>query len=490
MAVRHLLGDDLETRVGALSDAIGELDAVAPGPEVEAARLRLEAGLSAAYMLDRRLEQSIEHGRTAIALAVGLGDAASELHALATVGADLVFEGQMAEGWATMETGIERARAANLDDIAARGYRMLATCASVLVEYDMAEAWLPEGIAFAERVERWNHRHYMAAHLAHVLWATGRWDEAEDTATHALADGRGGLTTRITALHALGYVAMGRGDLERATATLGEARAAAESMRELQRLSPALWGLAEVRLLAGDPRGSLVHCMEGLAASSAVDDAAYLFPFLVTGTRAHIQSGDLGAAEAWVDEVAARLRQRDIPGTRPAIDHATGLLHLATGASVRARAGLEAAVAGWAARRRVWEHIGALTDLATAHLRANRPADAVRIAGEAVAIAERIDSPPLAARARAAVRAGRARHPDEEVWEPLTGREFAVARLVATGRTNAEIAGDLGIAPRTVGSHMEHILAKLGVGRRAEVAAWVAENRVLHSGPHGRDREE
>ena len=204
----------------------------------------------------------------------------------------------------------------------------------------------------------------MAAHLAHVLWATGRWDEAEDTATHALADGRGGLTTRITALHVLGYVALGRGDLERATATLREARTAAEAMRELQRLSPALWGLAEVRLLAGDPRGSLVHCMEGLAASAAVDDAAYLFPFLVTGTRAHIQSGDLGAAEAWVDEVAARLRQRDIPGTRPAIDHATGLLHLATGASVRARAGLEAAVAGWSARRRVWEHIGALTDLA------------------------------------------------------------------------------------------------------------------------------
>ena len=205
-----------------------------------------------------------------------------------------------------------------------------------------------------------------------------------------------------------------------------------------------------------------------------VDDAAYLFPFLVTGTRAHLQSGDPAAADAWVEEIAARLRHRDIPGTLPAIDHATGLLQLAAGASVRARVSLEAAVAGWAARRRVWEHVGALTDLATVHLRANRPAEAVRIAGEAVAMAERIGSPPLAARARAAVRAGRARHPDEEVWEPLTGREFAVARLVATGRTNAEIAQELGVAPRTVGSHMEHILAKLGVGRRAEVAAWVA----------------
>ncbi len=365
VAIRHLLGDDLETRVAALDDALRTLDAVEPGPEVEATRLRLEAGLSAAYMLDRRLERSIEHGRTAIALAVGLGDEASELHALVTVGADLVFEGRMDEGWAALESGIERARSAKLEETAARAYRMLGSSASVLVEYDRADAWLPEGIAFAERVERWNHRHYMAAHLAHVLWATGRWDEAEDTATHALADGRGGLTTRITALHVLGYVAMGRGDLDRASANLLEARAAAAAMRELQRLSPAVWGLAEVRLLAGDPHGALEHCREGLAASSVVDDAAYLFPFLVTGTRAHIQAGDPAAAEAWVEEIATRLRRRDIPGTRPAIDHATGLLQLAAGASVRARDSLRGR------RRRLVRPAPRLG----AHRRAHRPGD-------------------------------------------------------------------------------------------------------------------
>ena len=39
--------------------------------------------------------------------------------------------------------------------------------------------WLREGIDEAERHEFWNHRHYMAAHLAHVLWAVGRWAEAD-----------------------------------------------------------------------------------------------------------------------------------------------------------------------------------------------------------------------------------------------------------------------------------------------------------------------
>jgi DNA-binding CsgD family transcriptional regulator len=56
----------------------------------------------------------------------------------------------------------------------------------------------------------------------------------------------------------------------------------------------------------------------------------------------------------------------------------------------------------------------------------------------------------------------------------LTAREFSVARLIAEGLTNAEIADRLEIAPKTASSHVEHILAKLGVTRRAEIAAWTA----------------
>ena len=55
-----------------------------------------------------------------------------------------------------------------------------------------------------------------------------------------------------------------------------------------------------------------------------------------------------------------------------------------------------------------------------------------------------------------------------------------MARLVATGSTNREIAAALTIAPKTVAAHVEHILAKLGVSRRAQVAAWIA-SQVEHS---------
>ena len=60
---------------------------------------------------------------------------------------------------------------------------------------------------------------------------------------------------------------------------------------------------------------------------------------------------------------------------------------------------------------------------------------------------------------------------------PLTSRELQVARLVAGGRSNKQIAAELVIAQRTAEGHVERILAKLGFTSRAQVAAWVAASQ-------------
>jgi DNA-binding CsgD family transcriptional regulator len=60
---------------------------------------------------------------------------------------------------------------------------------------------------------------------------------------------------------------------------------------------------------------------------------------------------------------------------------------------------------------------------------------------------------------------------------PLTPRELQVARLVAGGRSNKEIAAELVIAPRTAEGHVERILTKLGFTSRAQLAAWVAASQ-------------
>jgi predicted ATPase/DNA-binding CsgD family transcriptional regulator len=57
---------------------------------------------------------------------------------------------------------------------------------------------------------------------------------------------------------------------------------------------------------------------------------------------------------------------------------------------------------------------------------------------------------------------------------PLAKREADVARLVAGGLTNKQIGARLFISERTVDSHVRSILNKLGVGSRAQIAAWMA----------------
>jgi non-specific serine/threonine protein kinase len=54
----------------------------------------------------------------------------------------------------------------------------------------------------------------------------------------------------------------------------------------------------------------------------------------------------------------------------------------------------------------------------------------------------------------------------------LTERELEVVRLLASGRTDREIAEALFLSPRTVNSHTSRIYAKLGIGSRAEATAW------------------
>ncbi|WP_206740200.1 helix-turn-helix transcriptional regulator [Streptomyces lydicus] len=58
---------------------------------------------------------------------------------------------------------------------------------------------------------------------------------------------------------------------------------------------------------------------------------------------------------------------------------------------------------------------------------------------------------------------------------PLTGRESAVAELVAEGMTNQQIASHLGLAKSTVAGHLDRVRDKLGVRSRTQVAVRVAK---------------
>jgi DNA-binding NarL/FixJ family response regulator len=66
--------------------------------------------------------------------------------------------------------------------------------------------------------------------------------------------------------------------------------------------------------------------------------------------------------------------------------------------------------------------------------------------------------------------------------EPLTERELEVLALVGRGRSNKEIATDLGITERTARTHVSNILGKLGLSSRTQAALYAVDHRLV-SGP-------
>ena len=61
----------------------------------------------------------------------------------------------------------------------------------------------------------------------------------------------------------------------------------------------------------------------------------------------------------------------------------------------------------------------------------------------------------------------------------ISERELDIARGIARGRTNQEIAAELFISLSTVKTHIARIQNKLGVRNRVEIAAWSWENRIM-----------
>jgi len=383
-----------------------------------------------------------------------------------------VLEGHVTEGLDAISAAAHAARERGFEDLGITAYRDAAVMAARVMEYRRAAGWIADGLRYADAIEQSHCRHVIGATSALVAWAGGDWGDAAATARQTIAD-QGSRRAVTTARWAVGYVAFGRGDYPTAESELSEALSVGEASGAVSLILPPLWGLAEAALLADRPEHAAARCHDALERARAVGERALLVPFVVTGVRAEQAAGRPADAEAWLATCAEHLTAMPTVAG-PALAHGKGLVALAAGATGVARQALETAIAGWDERGRVWEASWARLDLANCLTRLNRFADAVGLASDARAVASRLESRPLADRADALQRLARGHGSVDEPWRPLTAREFAVARLVAEGLTNGEIAGELSIATKTASSHVEHILAKLGASRRAEIARWVA----------------
>jgi DNA-binding NarL/FixJ family response regulator len=88
-------------------------------------------------------------------------------------------------------------------------------------------------------------------------------------------------------------------------------------------------------------------------------------------------------------------------------------------------------------------------------------------------------SPPVASRLSAAVRGEHEGHPSG--LDQLTGREREVLLGIIRGRTNKEIAAELGISHRTVETHRESLMRKLQIRTVAELTRFALGAGIMES---------
>ena len=120
---------------------------------------------------------------------------------------------------------------------------------------------------------------------------------------------------------------------------------------------------------------------------------------------------------------------------------------------------------------------------ASGFLLKDAPADELVHAVHVVAAGEALLAPSVTRRLIAEFAARPNRHrPRPTELNALTPRETDVLRLIARGRSNSEIAGDLVVAEQTVKTHIGRILGKLALRDRAQAVVFAYETGLITAG--------
>ena len=258
---------------------------------------------------------------------------------------------------------------------------------------------------------------------------------------------------------------------------------------------------AELTVWAGRPGDALAEVQQALPLLQTTDLTILCGWLLAVGMRACADLAEeararrdepgTDAAAAAADGLAAWAGQ--VSGA-PFTDHpfvATIPAERATWDAERTRLAGVSDPAAWRTAAEAWEGLDcphragyAWWRHAQAQLDAGQPPTAAAAALRAAAAAADGHA-PLLAQVRALAERARVRLQPPAAAVPqmpqpaappaapygLTGRELAVLRLLAAGRTNAQIGAELYISPRTAGVHVSNILRKLAVSSRVQAAA-------------------
>lgn len=301
-----------------------------------------------------------------------------------------------------------------------------------------------------------------SVHRGQLMRVHGAWPEALEEFENAIERYR-----RADSLAAVGFAECERGDVLRLRGELDGAESAYQRSSE-HGYDPHP-GLALLWLARGESDAAVAAVRRLAAEASDPVPRCRLLPAAVDVLVAAGALDEARSIAAQLDEVAGHVGTEALQAYAA---FASGTVELSSGDAAGALPYLRKA-------RQLWAHAQSPYEGARVRLMTGRALTEVgdkesarRELEAACATFRELGATPAAEEAELLLRP--AGHP-----AGLTGREVEVLRLVAAGRSNFQIAGELVLSQKTVARHLSNIFAKLGVGSRTAAAAYAFEHRLV-----------
>jgi DNA-binding CsgD family transcriptional regulator len=302
--------------------------------------------------------------------------------------------------------------------------------------------------------------------LGQLLFQTGRWDDAL-AEVEILPQYLKEATAACCELGIAAVICFHRGDTDAARGHL------ADTVPHAERLGPRHIGpLVLARSLDCEYDGALPEALAALteAFDGNPEEVEEIEDLLADAVRLAMETGDLSSAEAFARQAAALATGSEIPHRqanalycRGLLDHDASRLMAAAerygdaGRPLQKAKALEAAAENFVAAGDRGQAREAFTQGVEVYTSLGAAADVARV--QATFRGHGIRRGPHAKHRQA--RSG---------WDSLTATEIKIAAFVEEGLSNPEIAAKLLLSRRTVATHVSHILKKLDVHSRTDIA--------------------
>ncbi len=412
-------------------------------------------------LLRGEVETAISHAQVALRLGSEATSPEVEVLARSTIASGLLEQGRAGEALAACDEMMVAVSAGEVDPaVAGMAYCLTIGTCLALRDLHRAGEWTDALTRWCtDRPDLVPYRGQCVVHRSQLMALRGNWPQAAEEATRALerlpGPLRGEAAYQLGELHRLaGQFAEAEDDYRRANALGRQPEPGLVRLRLAQgRLDPAA---TTIRRLCAEPR----HPADRADLLAACCDVA-------------LRQGDIAGAAAAADELAAIAAGLDAPLLSGLAAQAAGSVALAAS---RPDEGLPVLRKAW----RTWQELGLPHHAATVRVligqayQALGDRDAAQMEWESAATAfEQLGAAPDLAALKALGGSG------PEGATPLTPREVEVIRLVASGRSNRSIAGELFLSEKTVARHLSNIYTKLDISSRSAATAYAYDHGLV-----------